>query len=181
MTFLMKYCPFSCCFHYNACFSKSPKLAGNLRNNFLKVKEMSEPKPKKKKQGSYCCVFDCSSNTGRRGDLKFFRVQRKNEEITKAWTKAINRKNDDNSLWQPSKSSIICSRHFIAQEPSTDPISPDYIPSLNMTGCRLDDLEEQRKRKAAQALNRYDRVSNLARMPYVAVRSRCARQRFCLS
>ena len=115
---------------------------------------MSEPK---KKQGCYCCVFNCSSNTGRRGDLKFFRVQRKSEEITRAWTKAINRKNRDNSLWQPSSYSIICSRHFVSKEPSTDPKSPDYTPSLHMTG--LNDLAEQRKRKAVQALNRYDRVS----------------------
>ena len=121
---------------------------------------MAEAKKQNKGgRGVYCCVVGCSSSTGRRGDLKFFNVRRKNDELTKSWTKAINRKNRDDSLWQPNSASIICSRHFISQRPSADPKSPDFAPSLFMTGSKAD-CEEQRKRKAEQSLSRYERVSD---------------------
>ena len=69
---------------------------------------------KKKKSGSglkYCVVATCKSRSD--GRYKFYNVLRKDENLTKKWVQAIGRTNKDGSPWWPTKSSFICSRHFV--------------------------------------------------------------------
>ena len=83
--------------------------------------------------GPNCCVTFCHNRRGRE-DIRFFRVLRKRDpDRTLAWAVAINRKNEDGSLWMPSQYTVICGKHFVNGEPSNDTASPDYIPSLFLT------------------------------------------------
>ena len=49
-----------------------------------------------------------------------FKAKRKDATLTKAWTKAIDRKNKDGSNWMPSKNHFICGKHFFSGRPSTN-------------------------------------------------------------
>ncbi len=111
---------------------------------------VSEPKVKKKRGGTVCCVTGCHSWKAR-DKIGFFKVKRKtNPSRTEAWTKAISRKNQDGSLWQPSDSTLICALHFVTGKPSDDPQNPDYIPSKFNTG--------HIKEKTELDVNRYKRA-----------------------
>jgi hypothetical protein len=61
--------------------------------------------------------------------IGFFVVQRKDSERTIKWALAINRKNTNDSLWMPSKHSLLCGHHFVSGQPTDDPRSVDFIPS----------------------------------------------------
>ncbi len=86
----------------------------------------------KKRAGSnYCCVVGCHKNEGTdRPEVRFFGFPTRDTEQRKLWIKAVNRKNKDNSLWQPSKHSKICSEHFLGKEWSRTRGHPDYVPSV---------------------------------------------------
>ena len=60
-------------------------------------------------------------------------MRKKDPSRTLAWAIAINRKNEDGSLWMPSTYTVICSNHFVNGEPVNDTASPDYIPTLYLT------------------------------------------------
>ena len=93
---------------------------------------------------------DCHKNTVENKELTFYYVKRKSLAQTAAWVQAIHRENEDKSDWQPSSSTVICSRHFITGKYSTEFNHPDYAPSLHLPG---------RKPKTPQDLARQDRVS----------------------
>ncbi|KAG8196019.1 hypothetical protein JTE90_028989 [Oedothorax gibbosus] len=42
-----------------------------------------------------------------------------------AWIRAIRTEN-----WTPTTASVVCSKHFIAGQPSTDPNLPDWAPTI---------------------------------------------------
>ena len=65
--------------------------------------------------------------------MKFFRAQRKDVEKSRAWAKAINRKNDDGDLWMPGKHEYICSEHFVGGKHSKHKLAPNYAPTIFST------------------------------------------------
>ena len=95
---------------------------------------------KRKKKGQYCCVVGCHRETLRDGTLRdkdkvsFFRFPAaanvRNPEKRQLWIKAVSRKNDDGSDWEPSEWSRICSDHFVGKWHHDDPSHPDYKPSI---------------------------------------------------
>jgi len=57
----------------------------------------------------------------------------------------------DGSVWQPSKTSVICSVHFVGGKKSNHPLNPAYIPSL-FPFARI------KRKNPEQGLQRFDRV-----------------------
>lgn len=58
-------------------------------------------------------------------------------DMKKRWTQLINRRTSDGQLWQPSRSSRVCSVHFIDGEPtSTNPLPTLFLGHLP-TGSKL--------------------------------------------
>ena len=98
----------------------------------------------KKPGGTYCCVKGCHKNEGANSpETRFFRFpKRRNPEQHELWLKAINRVCPDGSPWEPSKTGVVCSEHFISGRPSPTRIDPDYVPSIFGT--------DQAKNKAKQ-------------------------------
>ena len=90
-----------------------------------------------------CCVEGCFSFVGSEIDVDFFNAKRSNFEQNELWTKAINRKNPDGSLWYPKKSDLICSSHFVNGFPSKDVSNPDYVPSKFPKTENQDHLSEE--------------------------------------
>ena len=97
-----------------------------------------------------CCAIGCQNYQGLPG-IKLFRAKRTDKEQSFAWAKAINRANEDGSLWMPRDFDRICSDHFISGQYSTDRLSPDYRPTIFPT--------KHVKPVSESAQNRYERVS----------------------
>ncbi|XP_077488127.1 uncharacterized protein LOC144099010 isoform X1 [Amblyomma americanum] len=78
------------------------------------------------RRGPCCIVPGCSlrSGTNLLSRIRSFTFPA-DERRRNAWIAAVNRDN-----WYPTKSSRICSAHFIQGQPSSDPNHPDYVPSL---------------------------------------------------
>jgi len=76
-----------------------------------------------------CCAIGCQNHQGM-PDISFFCAQRSDKEQSFAWAKAINRANEDGSLWMPRHFDRICSAHFVSGKFSTDRLSPDYRPTI---------------------------------------------------
>ena len=88
---------------------------------------------KKKIRGHYCCVVGCHRETIRDKDnVNFFRFPtgRRNPEKRQLWIKAVNRKNDDGSDWEPKEWTRICSDHFVGEKHREETNHPDYKPSI---------------------------------------------------
>ena len=83
--------------------------------------------------GRSCCVVGCTMTYKKARDLKlnisFFKVIRKELDLTLLWTKAINRKNEDGTPWIPKQNTVICGLHFVSGKPNISPDHPDYVPS----------------------------------------------------
>ncbi|XP_065282697.2 uncharacterized protein [Dermacentor albipictus] len=84
----------------------------------------------------YCCVVDCHNsleNTkGRTPPVKFYRFPGKWYEKGRrqAWITAVRRVNADDTPWEPSKSTRICSTHFVGNCKSDLMEHPSYIPTI---------------------------------------------------
>ena len=92
-----------------------------------------------------CCVPECKSKTGH-VEFKFFRVSKADQSMAEKWTKAINKKNPDGSLWHPTSNSRICGRHFQGGEPNKNSDEMNAIPTLYLP--EPDPIPEQNKDKA---------------------------------
>ena len=97
-----------------------------------------------------CCAIGCSNYQGMPG-ISLFCAQRSDKEQSFAWAKAINRANEDGTLWMPRHFDRICSAHFITGKFSTDRRSPDYRPTIFPTN-HIKPVPES-------AQKRYERVS----------------------
>ena len=85
--------------------------------------------------------------------IGFFVVQRKDSERTRKWALAISRQNANGSLWMPSKHSLLCGHHFVSGQPTDDPRSVDFIPSLFPTNHITNPKTEKDQ-------DRFERVNN---------------------
>ncbi|XP_050514942.1 uncharacterized protein LOC126890135 [Diabrotica virgifera virgifera] len=86
-----------------------------------------------KKKTRYCsCCIDSCKNTGYNSDCKFYSFPVAKHKIgqREKWIIAINKKNEDGSLWTPNTHHLICSDHFVGGEKSDAEMSPSYVPSL---------------------------------------------------
>lgn len=102
--------------------------------------------------GSYCSVVSCHNCTRRdaqRG-IRFHQFPMKDAARCEVWIRRVNRKARDGTLWRPSKSSVICSEHFVGGRKSDDPKSPAYNPSLFPT--------EHVKPQSSADVARYERL-----------------------
>ncbi|XP_063236328.1 uncharacterized protein LOC134538769 [Bacillus rossius redtenbacheri] len=121
---------------------------------------------KKRKGNTNCCVVGCSNayrNTS--PDIVFYSFpKRKTEEQRrKLWVQAVRRQNVDNSPWEPTTTSRICSVHFIGNKRSGHPKNPAFVPSL---------FPKNYKKTAAssQASERYERsAKRLKKSSYVDI------------
>jgi hypothetical protein len=110
--------------------------------------------PKKRSKGPYCCVYSCNSCKGY-DKIGFFKVMRKSSEHqTDAWRRAIRRQNPDGTLWNPSKWTVICEKHFIGGKPSNNRQNPDYAPTQFISHTPATAA------KSEKACERYERVKN---------------------
>lgn len=84
----------------------------------------------------YCCVVQCHNsleNTkGRHPPVKFYRFPGKWYETKRreAWIAAVRRVNPDKTPWEPTKTSRICSDHFVGNCKRDVTRHPSYIPTI---------------------------------------------------
>lgn len=57
---------------------------------------------------NYCCAVGCKQKGG-------FRFP-KNDDLNLKWRRAIRREGPNQSLWQPSKYSVLCQHHFKSRD-----------------------------------------------------------------
>jgi hypothetical protein len=102
--------------------------------------------PKKKRNGTVCCVVDCFSRGGRGDGVSFFRFPKEDLQQRKAWIKAVKRINPDRTTWNPKDWSLVCSKHFIGGVSSKFQDHPDYTPTIFPTShvAPKDDEDIQR-------------------------------------
>ena len=83
----------------------------------------------------YCCAVGCKNRRGDAQGVKFFRAKRTDDARSLKWAKAINRQNEDGSLWMPGRHEYICSEHFINGKfsSSKDKTAPNYAPTIFST------------------------------------------------
>ena len=113
-----------------------------------------------------CCVWGCTSRYKPSSNLSFHNFPSNRTERGKtqraAWVAKVGRLNEvinvscassqATNLWEPSKWSVVCGRHFISGKPHPDPNHPDYCPSLYMKP-----LNSNRVNSNKCKLSRYDR------------------------
>ncbi len=110
------------------------------------------------------CLFDLNGKVLHRKNrytkgsgVQFYRFPEDKDRRLK-WIAAVARKN-----WTPTEYSWICSDHFISGAKSSDPLSPDYVPSV------FAHIRSPVKRKLGEDLKRYERtvVSKQRRVEHV--------------
>ena len=85
---------------------------------------------KKPKYSRKCAVLNCNVKNNSVPTRKFFRFPVRDKEKRKLWISAINRKNEDGTLWHPRKDDSICSDHFQSGLHSASRYDTDYCPSM---------------------------------------------------
>uniref|UniRef100_A0A146LLD0 THAP domain-containing protein 11 n=1 Tax=Lygus hesperus TaxID=30085 RepID=A0A146LLD0_LYGHE len=98
----------------------------------------------KRISGHLCCVEGCRSKTGKKEPgVHLYRFPGKPHELElkKRWIKAVNRKNDDGSEWQPKNWSRVCSKHFILGKKSNIHDHPSSVPSIFPWTTRISTAE----------------------------------------
>ncbi|XP_069687116.1 zinc finger protein 79-like isoform X2 [Periplaneta americana] len=87
---------------------------------------------KRGKSNVNCCVVGCSNTYNNTDDVIFYTFPTKSTEVErrKLWIRAVNRRRPDGSQWEPTKSSRICSAHFIGNRRSGHPQNPAFVPTI---------------------------------------------------
>ncbi len=113
--------------------------------------------------GDYCAVVGCHKNVKKDKPLgvTFFSFPTRDPEQRRLWIQAVNRKNPDGSLWQPSKYSKICCEHFTGKKWSRTRGHPDFVPSIfptsHVRGKKESDVKRHErfmKRRQSQKENK---------------------------
>jgi hypothetical protein len=84
----------------------------------------------------HCSVVGCTQIRGREEGIRFFRFPIKNKEQRESWLRAVSRKSKGNKNWTPSKTAVVCSKHFVTGNPNPTRTHPDYTPSIFPTNHR---------------------------------------------
>lgn len=105
-----------------------------------------------------CCVVDCHNtykNTRNKGVIFYTFPNKKHElHIKKLWIQAIRRVNENGDVWEPIRSSLICSSHFVGNKCSKDPKSPSFIPTI------FPEIYKKKSSNHHQQTARYNRNRN---------------------
>jgi uncharacterized C2H2 Zn-finger protein len=93
-------------------------------------------------KGRYCCAVNCHNKEGI-GNIRFFKVLRKDPIQTEKWIKAIDRKNPDGTPWIPGNRTRLCEKHFISGQFSTKYSArhPDCVPSIFPVKTLVQDID----------------------------------------
>ncbi|XP_045184330.2 uncharacterized protein LOC123542499 [Mercenaria mercenaria] len=108
-----------------------------------------------------CAAWGCPSHNCRAEKLKWFRFPDKVtfRERWEKWVKAVDRKQEDGSIWKPtSKWTYLCEKHFISGASNKDPKHPDYVPSIFPHKNCSEETNEQRMRRYLKAKKRSDKL-----------------------
>ncbi|XP_037555216.2 uncharacterized protein LOC119444736 [Dermacentor silvarum] len=113
---------------------------------------------KRSRKGSCCVVPGCSlrSGTNLLSKVRTFRFPVEADRRN-AWIAAVRR-----DKWQPTKSSQICSAHFIQGQPSCDPNHPDYTPTVFPYRAQGNSGQKIARFQRAQRKRPFERADNVA-------------------
>lgn len=99
-----------------------------------------------------CCAVGCT-NRGGKDSVSFYRFPA-NEEQRQKWTAAVKRDG-----WQPTSATRLCSAHFAKGKRDSNPLSPDFVPSIfnhTPSQMRLQKIREmetfERRRKMRRGM-----------------------------
>ena len=92
-----------------------------------------------------CCAVGCHNVFVKGNGIHWYKFPPEPETRAR-WFSAICREH-----WEPTQNTWICSEHFISGEKSSDPLSPDYVPSV------FQHVSLVQKRKLEESLSRYER------------------------
>ena len=92
-----------------------------------------------------CCAVGCHNVFVKGIEIHWYKFPLEPETRAR-WISAIRHEH-----WEPTQNTWICSEHFISGEKSSDPLSPDYVPSV------FQHLSSPQKRKLEESLSRYER------------------------
>ncbi|XP_065889366.1 uncharacterized protein [Dysidea avara] len=92
-----------------------------------------------------CCAVGCHNVFVKGNGIHWYKFPPEPETRAR-WISAIRREH-----WEPTQNTWICSEHFISGEKSSDPLSPDYVPSV------FQHVSSPQKRKLGESLSRYER------------------------
>jgi len=88
-----------------------------------------------------CCA--CGNVFEKGNGIHFYKFP-EDPDLRVKWIGAVGRKG-----WHPTKFTRICSKHFISGEKSTDPLCPDFIPSV------FESVSSDQKRKLEESYCRF--------------------------
>jgi len=92
-----------------------------------------------------CCAVGCHNAFEKGNGIHWYKFPPEPERRAR-WISAVRRED-----WKPQRNTLICSEHFISGEKSTDPLSPDYVPSI------FQHVSSAQKRKLEESLRSYER------------------------
>lgn len=101
-----------------------------LEQEYDDVEEMFDDKPPKMNRVThiYCVVPGC--HTTNKMNIQMFTFPSKNMEQRQLWVKALDRRNPDGSLYEPSPSTRICALHFVSGKKSLTRYDVNYAPTI---------------------------------------------------
>lgn len=90
--------------------------------------------PRKGRSNNNCCVVGCKNTYSTAPGISFYSFPNEKyyAERRQKWIRAVNRVNPDGTTWIPKASSRVCSAHFAGGIKSEHPMSPAFIPTLNL-------------------------------------------------
>ncbi|XP_072398805.1 uncharacterized protein [Diabrotica undecimpunctata] len=78
-----------------------------------------------------CCVINCK-NTTKNTQFKFYSFPTAKHKLIQRekWIYTIIKQNGFDCNWNPTRTHLICSAHFIGDKKSESELSPDYVPTI---------------------------------------------------
>ncbi|CAG9841101.1 unnamed protein product [Diabrotica balteata] len=98
-----------------------------------------------------CCVISCK-NTTKNNQFKFYSFPTSKHKLIQReeWIYTIIKQNGYDCNWNPTRTHLICSAHFIGDKKSESELSPNYVPTIFSSKL-------QHKLSQNASLNRHER------------------------